>query len=136
LSSLATETIAIRGVLLTLLGIVMLAAISGYTARPSRSGPVSGWAVLAILAGRLCLLLGPAGMALIAGRASRNLGEAAALALAAATVLGSYMLSLIAVQIAQNVAYRLVGAPTQPIRWRVWTRTGLKRPQRRRPRHD
>lgn len=127
MSALATETIALRAFLLFVIGVLALAGLSGYTARPSRSGPVSGWIAVPILAAKICLLLGPAGLALIVGRTTGQLNESVTLVLVCAAVIFSYWLSSIAVQAAQNIAYRMVGARTQKIRWFAWSKPRSRR---------
>lgn len=117
MSELASETIALRAILLFVFGIVLLAAISGYTARPSRSGPVSLWLGIPIIPAKICVLLGPSGLLLIVARATKDLSQLPRSALFVAVGALSFWLSAIVIQVAQNIAYRVVGARTQKIRW-------------------
>jgi hypothetical protein len=128
MSSLATETIALRAGGLWAVGIFIIAAVSAYTARPDREGPVSVWVVIPIMLGKIGMFLGPTGVALIVGRAVGQLGENARMAAAAAVLMVGVWVSLVLVQIVQNVAYRLIGAPVQPIRF--WNGSKPKRRRR------
>lgn len=127
MSSLTTEMIAFRAAGLWGIGMFAMAALSAYTARPSREQPDSLWLIIPIMLAHIAVLLGPAGLALIVGRATGRWSETATMAAVVAAVLGGYAASSVSVQIVQNIAYRLVGAPVQPIRlWRQY------KPKRRR----
>lgn len=135
MSALSTDVIAIRTVLLWAAGLVAVFVISAYTGMPSRERSVSGCgAVLPFLAAKGLLLLGPFGVAIIIGRETRGLNEAAALASVAAGFLFSYWASLIIAQAVQNLAYYFNGAPVQPIRlWAGSKRRSLKNRKPGRP---
>lgn len=132
MSSLATEVIAVRAAFGWSIGLLAMIAISAYTARPWRVGRVSSWIIVPVLVARGLLLLGLAGLSIIVGRASGQLSYVAAAALIAAVVIASLWISLILVQVGQNLAYRLVGAPVQPIRWWAADTGGNRRRVRRR----
>ena len=130
MSSLATETIALRAAGLWAMGIFAIAALSAYSARPAREAPAPLWLVIPLLLSKIGILLGPAGLALVVGRATGRWSETASMAAIAFAVLVGLWASLVLVQIAQNVAYRLVGAPVQTIRLLAQN----KPKRRRRPR--
>ena len=110
-----------------LIGISVMAAVSGYTAK--LAGPVSLWVALPLIAA--ISLIGGGSIRFAWGLAAAVVrqGSAGEFALG----IGLFALTLwatnIAVQISQNLVYRIVGAPTQPIRW--W-RTDLRRPKKKR----
>jgi hypothetical protein len=119
MSSLTTEVIALRAAGVWAIGVFAMAALSAYSARPSREQRDSLWLVIPALLAKIAVLLGPAGLALIVGRATARWSETVTLVAICAVVLAGYAASSVVLQIAQNIAYQLVGARVQPIRlWR------------------
>ncbi len=127
--------IASRAAMAWLAGLIVVAACSAFATRSS-STKVPLRLVLPVLAGRICLLLGIFGLVMIVGRAVRDQGLAVLMIAAVASVVAGSWLTNIAVQVAQNLAYLLAGAPVQKINWRA---EGIvvgrsKKPSRRRGR--
>jgi hypothetical protein len=117
MSSLASEDIALRAALLWVFGIFVIAIISGYSVRTYKGRRASWWLFIPTLVGMGCLMLGPAGLGLLVGRATSDLDEVISVGLIASSGIAAYWLSSVIVQSAQNVAYRIVGAPIQRIRF-------------------
>lgn len=116
MTELATDTIAIRAGFLWAVGVFGSGLIGGFLASLP-SGPRSGWIVFPILAMRIPLFLGPTGIGLIVVRLTDEFSKTVAYAAIGMSIVTSLWLSLIAAQVAQNIACRLFGAKTQPIRW-------------------
>lgn len=116
MTDLPTETIIIRTVIGWLVGLVGTGLIAGYLEAQS-SGPRSSLIAILILAARLPLLLGPAGMGLAVSRATRHLDEIAAYLAVGVTIVASLWLSMIGAQVAKNIGCIFFGVKTQPIRW-------------------
>jgi hypothetical protein len=110
-----------------LIGISVIAAVSGYTAK--LDGPVSLWVSLPVIVAISLIGGGSIRFAwTLAGAVARQ-GSAGEFALG----LGLFAFTLwgtsIAVQFSQNFVYRIVGVPTHSIRW--WRRD---LPRRKKPR--
>lgn len=127
-AGLTTDIIAVRAAIGWAAGLIGTGLIGGYLASLP-NGPRSGWVVIPILATRIPLLLGPAGVGLIVGRLTSGLVEIAAYSAIGVSVVASMWLSAIAAQFAQNIACRLFGARQAPIRW--WSGDTGKRSRRR-----
>lgn len=115
--SAAFAATALRCGTFLLVGILGLGWLSGYTANPTRRGPVSLWLGLPAL-GAIMLITAAsilAGMTLSA--ASRAHGQVLSSMIGIVALVSTLWASSIAVQVAQNFFYRRVGAPPQPIRW-------------------
>ena len=123
--------IAIRASGAWLVGASAIVSISAHTARPSRKGPVSLWIGIAAVVAKFCLISGCIGVGLLLVRLIHPPYRAPNIALGGAGFIGSYWVSIIVIQIAQNVAYKIVGAPYRPIEW---YRSGKRRRSRRKPR--
>ena len=129
MTDLTTDLIAVRAAIGWALGLIGTGLIGGYLASLP-SGPRSGWVVVPILAVMIPLLLGPAGVGLIADRLTTSLSEIASYSAIGVSIVASMWLTAIASQAAQNVACRFFGAPTEPIRW--WSGDKGKKSRRRR----
>jgi hypothetical protein len=118
MSSLATEDILLRSGLMWAFGFVSSLAINGYTAHIARSRRVSAWLIILLLVAQCCLAVGSAGLGAVVGRAASGPGGPyITLVLNIVCIVGACWLSMIAVQFAANLVCRLIGAPTQRIRW-------------------
>jgi hypothetical protein len=117
MNSLPTVVLAFRGMLIWVTGVTVIAAVSGYTARPSHADPVSPWLFIPIALAQIALAVACGLFSTIAASAVRALGEVPAEIAGVASFLASLWFSYIAVQFAQNAAYRFVGAEAQRIRW-------------------
>jgi hypothetical protein len=131
MSNLTTQEIVFRTAGLWTIGMFAMAALSAYTARRTRERFDPLWLIIPFLLARIAVLLGPAGLALIVGRATSRWSETAAMVAIAAAVIAGYLASTVLVQIAQNVTYRLVGARLQPIRLWVQNKPIRRRTQRK-----
>jgi hypothetical protein len=130
-TDLPTETIIIRAVIGWLVGLIGTGLIAGYLEAHS-NGSRSFWIVIPILAARILLLLGPAGMGLAVSRATRHLDEIASYLAVGVTIVVSLWLSMIGAQVAKNIACIFFGAKTEPIRW--WPEnSGRRSKQRKKP---
>ena len=123
--ALSIAEIGARSAIALLVGIALIAGVSTYTARPERKGPVSLWIALPILAGKIGLTVGCLGIGITLSRVAG--GGTAGFVAGLLGFLGMLWSSSIAVQIAQNVGYKFVGAPIQAIRWSNAPRSTRKR---------
>ena len=123
------ETIAFRCGLSLVVGIIGLGWLSGHAADPARRGPVSLW--LGVPAVGAMLLITAAST--VIGKALRDAfvvqGWIWSTLIGAGAFVSTLWASSIAVQVAQNIFYRRVGSPSQPIRWYAGQR--VKRRKRR-----
>lgn len=131
MSNLTTQEIALRAASLWAIGVLAIAALSAYAARPTREGPGPLWLVIPILLAQMAVLMGPAGLALVVGRATSRWNETGAMVAILAAVSAGYLANSVLVQFAQNIAYRLIGARLQPIRLWVQNKPFRRRTQRK-----
>ena len=131
---LSVEVLALRGALLWLISMAVLVGISGYTARPSRTGPVSLWLAAPIILAQIALAVASVCFSAIAALATRHLGKVPAQLFASAAFLASLWFSYVVVQFLQNAVYRRIGAPVQRVRW--FTVGSARRERKRGGRQD
>jgi hypothetical protein len=115
-SSLASEDIALRAALLWVAGIFAISIISGYSIQRYGGRRAPLWLFIPTAFALGSFMLGPAGLAILVGRATISFDRVTSIILTASSGIAAYWLSSVVVQIAQNIAYRIVGAPTQRIR--------------------
>lgn len=113
--ALSIAEITARSTIFLVLGVVLIAGISTYTARPARMTGISLWIALPIMAAQVCLAAGSLGIGLASGKGVG--GGTQGIVAAIVGFVGVLWCTNIVVQVSQNFGYRLVGAPLQPIQW-------------------
>jgi hypothetical protein len=98
-------------------GIMIIAATTGYTANPKRRGAPSLWIALLVMAGMALRLVGMMVIAAVCASLLAGRNEIGRLAVWASAFILFGWLSDVVIQLAQNLFYRFVGAPTQRLRW-------------------
>ena len=124
---LPAAALIFRGMLIWIGGVTVIAAVSGYAARPSQTDPVSMWFFIPIALAQIALAVACGLFSTIAVSAARAIGEVPAEIAGVASFLASLWFSYIAVQFAQNAVYRFVGAEVQRIRWMNPTKKGRRK---------
>lgn len=114
---LPVSDIALRCAAGWLLGVSTIAAVSGYTVRLSRKGSVPLWTGFAAIAGNICWVGACAGIGFLLGRLAPRQDLMLTIALYVCGFVAALWVTSILIQLAQNLAYRAVGAPMQRIRW-------------------
>ena len=114
---LPPSEIAFRCAGLWLVGVVAVVTMSGYLARPSRNGPASLWAGLAAIIATICWVVACFGFGMLTVWLAPERGQLVRFILYPLGALGALWLTSILIQVGQNLAYRMVGAPVQRIRW-------------------
>lgn len=132
-TALATNTIAVRALVLWAIGLIGTGWIAGYLESLPRREQ-SRWAVVAFIVLQIPLSLGPIGVGLIADRSTEHLSAVAAVTAVSASAIVSLWLSSIGVQIVQNAACRFFGTETRSIQW--WSGGRAKRSGRRKRRSN
>lgn len=112
--TLSVEEMIARSSLGLILGVVVIAATSAYTARPSRRKSVPLWIVLPVLAAQIDIGAGCCGVGIAF---AKTLGGVWGLIAGVGAAMATLWCASIAIQLAQNVGYKLVGVRPQPIRW-------------------
>jgi hypothetical protein len=119
------ETRATLAATALFVAVLIIAAISGYTANPARRGPVSLWSALCVVVLKIVIIGIAWGLAWLLAESFFERRSSGEMALALALGVSIMWATSIAVQFAQNLFYARLGAPTRPIRW--WNGQRLRR---------
>lgn len=115
----------VKSVVISVLAIVIIIALSAWISRPSASKKGLVWFGLLLMVAYLFLVLS-CGVPIATLAASVG-GPALGRVFGPLGFLSGIWFAAIVIQVAQNVGYRLVGAPTQKLRWyRSWKKSSKK----------
>lgn len=115
MNGFGNDIVAINAALIWVSGMMFGGWLTGYLEFDPKAVKI-GWAMLGIGMIRPILLVGPAGVGVLAGRLSAGLPEISRYCIVGVSVLAALWVSGIVLQMAQNAGRRFFGEPPRPIR--------------------
>lgn len=112
-----SEEILVRSVVSWAVGLLFVASASAYAARPGASKDLPLWVGLPVILGQFLYFGAAVGVGAVLEKALHDRSQPLKIVIVPLGILTTLWVSSIILQLAQNFGYRLVGAPSQKLRF-------------------